>query len=64
MPDSARYITLLTLSWLTIAFAETSLIALICGVVLLDFAVQAVHAPPHSAKNRLKPLQSWLFTQT
>ena len=34
---------LLTLSWLPITFAETSLIALICGVVLLDFAVQAVH---------------------
>ncbi|CAH0140501.1 MFS transporter [Pseudomonas brassicacearum] len=34
---------LLTLSWLPIAFTESSLIALVCGVVLLDFAVQAVH---------------------
>ena len=36
-------LTLLTLSWLPIAFAQTSLLALIVGVVLLDFAVQAVH---------------------
>lgn len=34
---------LLTLSWLPIAFAQTSLLALACGVILLDFAVQAVH---------------------
>ncbi|UVM63674.1 MFS transporter [Pseudomonas sp. B21-010] len=34
---------LLTFSWLPIALTETSLIALVCGVVLLDFAVQAVH---------------------
>ena len=39
---------LLTLSWLPITFAETSLIALICGVVLLDFAVQAVHVTNQS----------------
>ncbi|MHC8344685.1 MFS transporter [Pseudomonas sp. RT6P73] len=39
---------LLTLSWLPISFAETSLIALILGVVLLDFAVQAVHVTNQS----------------
>jgi predicted MFS family arabinose efflux permease len=39
---------LLTLSWLPITFAETSLIALLCGVVLLDFAVQAVHVTNQS----------------
>lgn len=39
---------LLTLSWLPITFAQTSLIALVCGVVLLDFAVQAVHVTNQS----------------
>lgn len=39
---------LLTLSWLPIAFAQTSLVALVCGVVLLDFAVQAVHVSNQS----------------
>lgn len=34
---------LLTLSWLPILFTETSLVALVAGVILLDFAVQAVH---------------------
>jgi predicted MFS family arabinose efflux permease len=41
-------LALLTLSWLPISFAETSLIALVCGVVLLDFAVQAVHVTNQS----------------
>ncbi|MDN7143164.1 MFS transporter [Pseudomonas sp. JQ170] len=39
---------LLTLSWLPISFTETSLVALVCGVVLLDFAVQAVHVTSQS----------------
>ena len=39
---------LLTLSWLPITFAETSLFALVCGVILLDFAVQAVHVSSQS----------------
>ncbi|MDD2056499.1 MFS transporter [Pseudomonas sp. GD03860] len=39
---------LLTLSWLPISFTESSLIALVCGVVLLDFAVQAVHVTNQS----------------
>lgn len=33
----------LTFSWLPIGFAQTSLLAFVCGVILLDFAVQAVH---------------------
>ncbi|TPG75854.1 MFS transporter [Pseudomonas arsenicoxydans] len=41
-------LALLTLSWLPIMFAESSLIALVCGVVLLDFAVQAVHVTNQS----------------
>lgn len=39
---------LLTLSWLPIVYAETSLLALVCGVILLDFAVQAVHVTNQS----------------
>jgi predicted MFS family arabinose efflux permease len=39
---------LLTLSWLPIGFAQTSLFALVCGVILLDFAVQAVHVTNQS----------------
>ena len=41
-------LVVLTLSWLPISFAQTSLIALICGVILLDFAVQAVHVTSQS----------------
>ncbi|EJM65692.1 arabinose efflux permease family protein [Pseudomonas sp. GM49] len=41
-------LAILTLSWLPISFAETSLIALVCAVVLLDFAVQAVHVTNQS----------------
>jgi predicted MFS family arabinose efflux permease len=41
-------LVILTLSWLPISFAETSLIALVCAVVLLDFAVQAVHVTNQS----------------
>ncbi|MBV7545688.1 MFS transporter [Pseudomonas sp. PDM26] len=41
-------LAILTLSWLPIAFAQSSLIALVCGVLLLDFAVQAVHVTNQS----------------
>lgn len=41
-------LVVLTLSWLPISFAQTSLIALIGGVILLDFAVQAVHVTSQS----------------
>ncbi len=54
-------LALLALSWVPIAFAETSLLALIVGVVVLDFAIQAVHVTNQSlifaarpdAQNRL-----------
>jgi predicted MFS family arabinose efflux permease len=38
----------LTLSWVPISFGQTSLVALVCGVILLDFAVQAVHVTSQS----------------
>jgi predicted MFS family arabinose efflux permease len=38
----------LTLSWLPISVAQSSLLALACGVILLDFAVQAVHVTNQS----------------
>jgi predicted MFS family arabinose efflux permease len=38
----------LTFSWLPISFAQTSLLAFACGVILLDFAVQAVHVTSQS----------------
>lgn len=39
---------LLTVSWLPIAWAESSLLLLIVGVITLDFAVQAVHVTNQS----------------
>ncbi|PHN19682.1 MFS transporter [Pseudomonas sp. ICMP 460] len=39
---------LLTLSWLPTAFGESSLLGMVAGVVLLDFAVQAVHVTNQS----------------
>lgn len=41
-------LALLTLSWLPNAFVEYSLLALVAGVVVLDFAVQAVHVTNQS----------------
>jgi predicted MFS family arabinose efflux permease len=41
-------LVMLTLSWLPTAFAQTSLQALIVGVIALDFAVQAVHVTNQS----------------
>ncbi|MFJ4193636.1 MFS transporter [Pseudomonas sp. NPDC089534] len=41
-------LALLTLSWLPTAYVESSLLAMVIGVVLLDFAVQAVHVTNQS----------------
>jgi predicted MFS family arabinose efflux permease len=41
-------LVLLTLSWLPTALLHTSLLALVLGVLLLDFAVQAVHVTNQS----------------
>lgn len=41
-------LALLLLSWLPIAWAETSLLLLIIGIIALDFAVQAVHVTNQS----------------
>ncbi|WP_223588584.1 MFS transporter [Pseudomonas sp. A-R-19] len=48
-------LAILTLSWLPIAFAQASLIALVCGVILLDFAVQAVHVTNQSLVFAARP---------
>ncbi|MFB4394239.1 MULTISPECIES: MFS transporter [unclassified Pseudomonas] len=45
---TAMALALLTLSWLPIAFVNSSLLAMVVGVVLLDFAVQAVHVTNQS----------------
>nr|WP_230468088.1 MFS transporter [Biostraticola tofi] len=41
-------LVLLIFSWLPIAYAETSLLLLLAGIVVLDFAVQAVHVTNQS----------------
>lgn len=41
-------LALLALSWLPIAYVETSLLWLLAGVIALDFAVQAVHVSNQS----------------
>ncbi|MDO7899341.1 MFS transporter [Pseudomonas citrulli] len=48
-------LALLTLSWLPMAFAQASLLALIVGVVILDFAVQAVHVTNQSLLFAARP---------
>jgi len=46
---------LLTLSWLPIGFAQPSLLALACGVIVLDFAVQAVRVTNQSLILAVRP---------
>lgn len=48
-------LALLTLSWLPIAFLHSSLLLLIVGVVVLDFAVQAVHVTNQSMLFAARP---------
>lgn len=45
---SGLALALLTLSWLSIAYVENSLIWLIVGILMLDFAVQTVHVTSQS----------------
>lgn len=48
-------LVLLLLSWLPTAWAETSWLALVAGVILLDFAVQAVHVTNQSLILAVRP---------
>ncbi|SMC26578.1 Predicted arabinose efflux permease, MFS family [Andreprevotia lacus DSM 23236] len=45
----------LLLSWLPIAFAPSSIIAFIIGILVLDFAVQAIHVSNQSVIYKLRP---------
>ncbi len=45
----------LLLSWIPLGFAETSLVALILGVLVLDLAVQLVHVGNQNAVIALRP---------
>ncbi len=48
-------LSVLLLSWLPLGFAGTSLLALLAGVLLLDFAVQLVHVSNQNAIYALRP---------
>ena len=48
-------LALLVLSWLPIAFVRQSLLSLVVGLLLLDFAVQAVHVTSQSLIYRIDP---------
>ncbi|MGE7992647.1 MFS transporter [Pseudomonas sp. NPDC089554] len=48
-------LAVLTLSWLPSAFVNSSLLAMVVGVVLLDFAVQAVHVTNQSLMLAARP---------
>ncbi|MNO99284.1 Inner membrane transport protein YnfM [compost metagenome] len=45
----------LLLSWVPLGFAQTSLVALLIGVLLLDLAVQLVHVSNQNAVIALRP---------
>jgi predicted MFS family arabinose efflux permease len=46
---------LLAVSWISIGFARTSLVALIVGVIVVDFASQGLHITNQSQIYRLRP---------
>jgi len=48
-------LVLLLLSWIPIALGQTSVIALLIGVLVLDWAVQAVHVTNQSVIYRMMP---------
>lgn len=48
-------LSLLLLSWLSIGFTESSLWALVLGIIILDLAVQAVHVTNQSMIYTLQP---------
>ncbi len=48
-------LALLTLSWLPIAYTETSLAWLVVGIIMLDFAVQTVHVISQSTLITARP---------
>lgn len=48
-------LTLLLVSWLPIAYAGNSLTALILGIILLDFAIQAIHVTNQSMIFAVRP---------
>lgn len=48
-------LTIMLLSWLPVAFMQTSLWFLILGIVTIDFALQAVHVSNQSLIYRVRP---------
>ncbi|MDU5454671.1 MFS transporter [Pseudescherichia vulneris] len=48
-------LALLALSWLPIAYTETSLVWLVVGIIMLDFAVQTVHVISQSTLIAARP---------
>ncbi|UQZ36651.1 MFS transporter [Paenibacillus sp. PK3_47] len=48
-------LSILIISWLLISYAERSLFVLVIGIILLDFAVQAVHVTNQSMILILRP---------